>query len=762
MNIDEGTFVYFLYFVVNRLLLRCYLSFANPFIVFVTHLILEDSKPPAKRLKTAAVDERNEKSTIVESSDLIEIQKGRAIKRWKEANMRKDFNEENYNAVLDVLQKGYVPPIYHTLCREPAKRLFLPNTFVSNGKTESGSIKLSSEKVQPGQGTRSLKKFGDKSVWDDDEFSYLDAFFAKDGQGLFNVRDSYLKEDWVFNKNVTEIVTDLINTPAKMVGHDVEVTKLQSAFPLDNKNGRNLITRSLSRGVVADCFEHSEPGSTYAIVGSPGIGKSWSLIYALQQALLYENACVLFCFQKKGLAWVCIRKKHFIYAWRMKSPMLEDKCGSGLFDNGNVLVLLDPKESKDKGGASYIDGDCQLIFSASNNEAHFKNVYKDTPGYERILNPYSALELKIALKYMSPFGVEFSDDEVLPMLQLADILGNMPRYVISEDRSKDMSKKVKEYIQEIEKMDSVTLLKFLSFQGTTGVEVQDTIKGAIFSLYAAGSIDKDNTLVDVGYDGEAAVNYGERHVMFASLDIRRQIAIAQRGTLLSYDGKTADGLGSNFGHIVEDLFWMDMKNNIKMKVYKLNWEGDENEKDIITFYFGDADGLADRVGMDKLSEILFCKHGVNHKCRMALNCSLIDFAGPGHQVFQVTVSTKHTVNRQGVQDFLIVSGILEKGENGTLSYSGKSREVLSSLGKNPNLLQECKLKFYWVIPEGVSGNWKKKKPLKSTVPEKECKVQKKEKIPDLLNEAWKIFVDQYVAIMSPDLEVVEGNRKESN
>jgi hypothetical protein len=94
-------------------------------------------------------------------------------------------------------------------------------------------------------------------------------------------------------------VTDLVNTPAVMVGHDLEVTALPSEFPVDLLNGRNLITRSLSRGVVADCFEHSKPGSVHSIVGAPGIGKSWNLIYALQQALLFENVCVIFFFEKK-------------------------------------------------------------------------------------------------------------------------------------------------------------------------------------------------------------------------------------------------------------------------------------------------------------------------------------------------------------------------------------------------------------------------------------------------------------------------------
>jgi hypothetical protein len=178
-----------------------------------------------------------------------------------------------------------------------------------------------------------------------------------------------------------------------MAGHDLEVTKLPSEFPLDLFHGRNLITFSLSRGVVADCFGHSKPGCVHAFVGSPGIGKSWSLIYALQQALLYDNACVLFCFQRKSRAWACIRKSNAIFVWKIEySPFLKDDCDSRLFQNRNVLALLDPKEAP-AGGASYTFERQRLIFAASNNAAHFKNTHKDNLGIERILNQYSTSEL---------------------------------------------------------------------------------------------------------------------------------------------------------------------------------------------------------------------------------------------------------------------------------------------------------------------------------------------------------------------------------
>jgi hypothetical protein len=342
----------------------------------------------------------------------------------------------------------------------------------------------------------------------------------------------------------------------------LEVTVLPSEFPLDFFNGRNLITRSLSRGVVGDCFKESMSGSVHSIVGVPGIGKSWNLIYALQQALLFENVCVMFFFQKKGRAWVCIRNKNHIYVWSVMSGSLKNECKSGLFNNGNVLVLLDPKEAP-SGGASFIVERQRLIFAASNEAAHFKNFYKDSSNsldYERILNPYSTLELKTALKFMSKSALPYSDEEVAPMLAYAEQVGNKPRYVMSEVRFQLVFKKINKFLHGIGKMDAEMLLKFLHFSGTVGVEEQDSIDGAVYSLYAEGSIYSDFSLVDVGYDGDAmvdgrpAVDYGKRIVEFTSNYIRVQVAMAQRAALLSMTERQLIGLDLFFGILLKTCF----------------------------------------------------------------------------------------------------------------------------------------------------------------------------------------------------------------
>jgi hypothetical protein len=203
---------------------------------------------------------------------------------------------------------------------------------------------------------------------------------------------------------LTAHIANLVNEPADMVGENVEVTAISSSFGMRPLNSRSLITRSLSRGVVSDCFHLSKAGSVYAIVGSFGTGKSWTLEYALQQALLYDGDGVVFFLHKEAEAMLCIN----------------------LFKIEDVSVLLDPKESK-LGGASYIKGRAMLVFAASNNGAHFSSdIFKTTGDAERHLSPYWKEELCVALPKMGC-------NDVNKALDQAKDVGMLPRYLVDDN-----------------------------------------------------------------------------------------------------------------------------------------------------------------------------------------------------------------------------------------------------------------------------------------------------------------------------------------
>ena len=263
--------------------------------------------------------------------EMILMQKERALEHWNNAVANNQSSKlcEIHDSMISELRHGMVPPAFHAFTAKESHYLFPVGTTVSINDAKSGIIELSSEKVTMGTCIASQeKRIGEISTRQ--EKSYLDAFFDKNGSANYEVEDSALMKSWKFDEDYTKTISDLVNAQAEMVGEDVEVTALTGNFP-GIKGNTNLITRRLSRGVVSDCFGRSKSDSTYAIVGNPGIGKSWNLIYALQQALLYENACVLFCFQKDGKALVCIRKNHKIYVWSMSSEIFERTCRSALF-----------------------------------------------------------------------------------------------------------------------------------------------------------------------------------------------------------------------------------------------------------------------------------------------------------------------------------------------------------------------------------------------------------------------------------------------
>jgi hypothetical protein len=382
----------------------------------------------SKRLCHGEEEDDDDVSTNVnnEATELnaIEMQKARAIRFWNDSNYGEELKGSVHDVVMKHLNQGLVLPIIHTLCRDQNKRLFSPNATVCVDKPDSGNIHLSSSKVH--EGKSGSEEIGEVSNIDD--MSYLEAFFVDGITARSKVKDRALT--WEFHENYTRMVTALVNTPSSMKGEDIEVTKLVDVFQVDEGTGYNLITRRLSRGVVADCFLLSKRNSIHAIVGTPGIGKSWTLLYALQQALLYENACVVLYYQKRGRAIACIRKNDLIYVWQVDDGSLKGDCDMRLFFNSNVLVLLDPRASK-KGGAAIGEGRRMLIMAASNNENHFSDIEKVTPAYDRFLSQFTNRELVVALPWM----IEGQDkaptlDE---MIKMAQAVGNLPRYILNEE-----------------------------------------------------------------------------------------------------------------------------------------------------------------------------------------------------------------------------------------------------------------------------------------------------------------------------------------
>ena len=242
------------------------------------------------------------------SKSALNVQKARVIDLWSRCclDSKNDVPQDVKTEVLSKLVEGLVPPIFHAYAS--GKRLYPSNVKrLSAAQVGSGSaVSRESSKFTP------VMK------------NYESVFFSENGKAIPEVNDTGLSSGdptWHFDKSKTTEAVELVNATGKMLGEDVEATDIPSSFSLRPLDGRKLLTRRLSRGVVADCFELSKSGSELAIVGSPGIGKSWTLVYALQQALLYDGACVAFFQPKVGIASLYIRKSNTIYAWTSGQPL---------------------------------------------------------------------------------------------------------------------------------------------------------------------------------------------------------------------------------------------------------------------------------------------------------------------------------------------------------------------------------------------------------------------------------------------------------
>ena len=260
--------------------------------------------------------------------------------------------------------------------------------------------------------------------------------------------------------------------------------------------------------------------------------------------------------------------------------------------------------------------------------------------------------------------------------------------------------------------------------------------GCIFSVHAALS-SCDDEFVGIGYDGQVGVNYNELKLGIISEFVAKKISNQGRDFILSFWGKIGAGPLSTMGIDVENLFWEDLKANRPMRQY------DMNNKSACTVFqcrgsgpmlFGEDKNFSD------LPQVVF--NANNTICRMKQNHALIDFAGPGHRVYQVTVGKKHKLTVSGLKGLFLASGHIVEN-NGTIV---KSRNIHSR-----GIIQFC-----WVISEGKENEWKKK--LSTTISpgnEKEVSSNEEEDLKKIqmlliLKDVLKEYVTQYVLIMDID------------
>jgi hypothetical protein len=290
----------------------------------------KDRKPAAKLSDGPPFDSdakklKRQDEDIFESKE-IELQKARAIALWgricqesKEAGHKKPnaaadkkkhvIAVDMEKSVLRDLGQGFVQPIFHALAMGE-KSLF---------HSHSETHKLSATPVGAG------RSIDDKTVHKLPESgNYHDAFFnsVKGDSGLLQANEEILDRvgpgvTWAFSPDETQNVAELVNMKAKMIGEDIEETKLpESMFGMFSTTRevfmleQPLLTRSLSRGVVSDCFGSSNFSQAWP---------SWDHLASASPGHYYMPCNRLYCIMAPVLCFFNREKRRpiFVCGWEI-------------------------------------------------------------------------------------------------------------------------------------------------------------------------------------------------------------------------------------------------------------------------------------------------------------------------------------------------------------------------------------------------------------------------------------------------------------
>jgi hypothetical protein len=111
---------------------------------------------------------------------------------------------------------------------------------------------------------------------------------------------------------------------------------------------------------------------------------------------------------------------------------------------------------------------------------------------------------------------------------------------------------------------------------------------------------------------------------------------------------------------------------------------------------------------------------------------LLDFAGPGRRVYQVTTQDDHSMKIKGMTRLLIMGGYLEE------EAEGADKKIV-----RVHPPPQTKLEYYWVVPFGKQDAWKAKVPKSYATGDQKGASDVK----TLLNECLEKYVKQYVLVM---------------
>jgi hypothetical protein len=309
------------------------------------------------------------------------------------------------------------------------------------------------------------------------------------------------------------------------------------------------------------------------------------------------------------------------------------------------------------------------------------------------------------------------------MLRCTKQVGNLPRYLVSPKKFQLRILARDSFIDFISSNQS-DIADVLTWKGMTSTGT--SIPGTVFSVSVEETLLPQDSPMDVGYDGENVNKYEKILISLMVPHLKDSFLTKWRASILNYFGNARAADCIYMGFDAEDLFWQDLCEDREMMCQKM---GSKDAKETIAFGCSSKYQPENKKIEDLKATVFDSAEPV--ACRMAVSCATIDFAGPGRQVYQVTVSKVHDMKACGMKDILLACGLLQQGENGKLSITKRKVD---------------RLKFYWVVPIEIEDSWISKNPEK-------IKITGNEKLTPAnfktVKECCLTFVDHYVLSMKP-------------
>jgi hypothetical protein len=192
-----------------------------------------------------------------------------------------------------------------------------------------------------------------------------------------------------------------------------------------------------------------------------------------------------------------------------------------------------------------------------------------------------------------------------------------------------------------------------------------------------------------------------------STTVVNMVATLNRRSILGFWAKAGIEKRTALGARVEDLFWSDdlarsnNVNGLNMTRYLQTSGKSPGDESFLT---NDHPWVRlqdeQRYELQNLASVFTANDTV---VRMKQSVGVVDFAGPGRKVYQVTTGTTHRNVFDGWVTMLAQAGYLLQNDDGTVTMNTDAHS------------QYGPLELYWVVPVGERATWSIKSPYSVTI-----------------------------------------------